>query len=103
MKPSQINKRIKDLEKMPEVVALKAAQEAAKVHLGRIEELRAEKAAIINEYGTGPHGQGKLARIRKSGKLDEAAFMEFRKAIYAEPDEDKRLDMIDAKLTELGL
>ena len=99
MKPSEIKARITELRKQiaPEMERIERLQEKIAPDLERIEELRQEKSAVVNQYGA------KIRTIRQSGKLDEAAMRAFRQTVYAEPDEDKRMDMIDAKIAELEL
>lgn len=78
---------------------IESAKKAASVTLApiqaKLEDLRAQKSAIINAYGA------KIRAIRDSKKLNAQQFVEWRRSMQAEPSEDARMVLIDAKLAEV--
>lgn len=68
---------------------LKRREEAA-------EELRQEKAVIINRVGLW------IRKIRDEGGITGRDFVEFRNALYSLPEDDREQAVLD-KLEELGI
>jgi hypothetical protein len=92
VKPSELNAAIKTAND-----AAQTLREQLKPHEAQIEELKAQKAAIVNAYGE------KIRRVRDSGKVAIGDFVTWRNGILATASEDDRCTAIDAKIKELGI